>query len=296
MDSKAKVGDNVESGREDVGSTLDAPHQSTYQEVDVAPTKSTKSPAFQFYPRDFLSSRKVDRMSMTERGIYITLLAHCWIDRGLPTDLSELAAACRMKPAQFERIWSRGVVSQCFEFRNDRLVNPRLEVERKVQVEYSRKQREKAEKRWIADAGALPVSSSGNAPIPSHPIPSHSIPKGKKESAEPQSDSTPVVMTFPVVGDPEHPEWELRQARIDRLIEAYPNLDVQAQCRKARVWAQENPTKRKTAKGMPAFLFKWMDNATNRGGPRPALAATGTEGRGRTGVVKGQFEGLEEHD
>lgn len=160
------------------------PDQHRMEVDDVATLKSTKSPAFQFYPRDFLSSRKVDRMSMTERGIYITLLAHCWIDRGLPTDLSELAAACRMKRDQFERVWSKGVLNQCFELRGDRFVNPRLEVERKAQAEYSRKQREKAEKRWAADAGALPGSGSGNGSIPSHPISSHSIPKGKEDCAE----------------------------------------------------------------------------------------------------------------
>ena len=261
----------------------------------MATSKSSKSPAFQFYPRDFLSSRKVDRMSMTERGIYVTLLSHCWIDRGLPTDLSELAAACRMKLAQFERIWSKGALHHCFELRGDRFVNPRLERERQAQADYSRKQREKAEKRWVVNAVALPRTESGNALIPSHPIPSQSIPSHpkKRSSAEPHSDSTLVVMTFPVVGDPEHPEWELRQSRIDRLVEAYPHLDVLAQCRKARVWAEENPPKRKTAKGMPAFLFKWMDTATNRGGPRSALAATGTEGRGRTGAPpKGKYDGF----
>lgn len=149
----------------------------------MAKPQSSKSPAFQFYPRDFLVSRKVDRMSMTERGIYITLLAHCWIDRGLPNDLAELAATCRMKPAQFEKIWSSGALRQCFELRGDRFQNPRLEVERRAQAEYSKKQKEKAEKRWGANAGALPVVESGittlspgNAPLPSHPIPSHPIP------------------------------------------------------------------------------------------------------------------------
>lgn len=249
----------------------------------MATAKSTKSPAFQFYPRDFLVSPKVDRMSMTERGIYITLLAHCWIDRGLTTDLTELAALCRMKAPQFERIWTKGQLNRCFEVRADRFVNPRLELERRAQADYSKKQKEKAEKRWGANAGALPASGSGNAPIPSHPIPSHPDPKKRKASAEPHSDSSPVVMTFPVVGDPEHLTWELRQSRIERLVEAYPHLDVLAQCRKARVWAEENPPKRKTAKGMPAFLFKWMDTAANRGGPRPALAATGTEGTSNRG-------------
>lgn len=39
-----------------------------------------KSPAFQFYPRDFLSDVNVSTMTMEERGIYITLLCHCWLE------------------------------------------------------------------------------------------------------------------------------------------------------------------------------------------------------------------------
>lgn len=168
-------GDSNESERGPVVHTEPAPNH-TGVDPDMATAKSTKSPAFQFYPRDFLVSRKVDRMSMTERGIYITLLAHCWIDRGLTTDLAELAATCRMKVPQFERIWTRGQLRHCFELRGDRLQNPRLDVERRAQAEYSKKQKEKAEKRWEKNAGALPVSGTGIAPIPSHPTPTQPIP------------------------------------------------------------------------------------------------------------------------
>ncbi len=270
------------------------PDQQPTEGVDMATSKSSKSPAFQFYPRDFLSSRKVDRMSMTERGIYITLLAHCWIDRGLPTDMSELAYACRMKADKFERIWTRGVLHQCFELRNDRFVNPRLEVERKVQIDYSRKQKEKADKRWSVDAVALPHPASGNGSIPSLPIPSHSIPsRSKKEdSSEPPSVSSPAVLTFPTIG--KGPKfWALTEAQVVDWAGAYPGLDVRVQCERALRWVNANGCK--TAKGMPAFLVRWLNNATDRGGSRPVHAATGTTGRGRTGAPPpGKYDGIEE--
>jgi hypothetical protein len=41
------------------------------------------SPAFQFYPKDFLTDDKVENMTMRERGIYITLLCLCWRNNGL---------------------------------------------------------------------------------------------------------------------------------------------------------------------------------------------------------------------
>ena len=37
--------------------------------------KENKSPAFQFYARDFLADMKVQLMSMEQRGMYITLLS-----------------------------------------------------------------------------------------------------------------------------------------------------------------------------------------------------------------------------
>jgi len=42
------------------------------------------SPCFQFYPQDFLADLNVIEMTMEERGRYVTLLCHCWIENGLP--------------------------------------------------------------------------------------------------------------------------------------------------------------------------------------------------------------------
>jgi uncharacterized protein YdaU (DUF1376 family) len=141
-------GVSKEAGRERVGSTTHDPDQSPNEEVHVAPAKSTKAPAFQFFPRDFLSSPKVDRMQMTERGAYITLLCRCWLDNGLPTDLSELAHYCRMKPAQFERLWKSGKIRECFHERGGKLHNERLDAERKKQAAYYQRQSENARAKW----------------------------------------------------------------------------------------------------------------------------------------------------
>lgn len=42
-----------------------------------------KSPAFQFYPKDFLTDINVISMSLEERGAYITLLCYDWLEDGL---------------------------------------------------------------------------------------------------------------------------------------------------------------------------------------------------------------------
>lgn len=144
-----------------------------------AVSKSTKSPAFQFYPKDFLTDSRVRYMSMTERGIYITLLSMCWTDDGLPSDLVKLAHDCGMKAGQFQRLWDSGVLHECFYEKNGRLYNPRLDKERKIQSEYRRRQTDNANKRWDKpkDATAVPSHPSGNAPLP------RSLPRSLPQSA-----------------------------------------------------------------------------------------------------------------
>lgn len=89
-------------------------------------------------------------------------------------------------------------------------------------------------------------------------------------TAEPQSDSTPVVLTFPTVGP--HRTWALHQSHIDRWSDAYPTVNVEAEARKALAWIEAHLDKRKTSRGMPAFLVSWLGRAADRGGSSPAIA------------------------
>lgn len=79
-------------------------------------------------------------MSMTERGIYMTLMSRSWLDDGLSNDLGELAAFARMKRTQFERIWLNGPLHECF-YQDDagKLRNERQERERQKQAEFRRR-------------------------------------------------------------------------------------------------------------------------------------------------------------
>ena len=85
----------------------------------------------------------------------------------------------------------------------------------------------------------------------------------QQESAEPQGDSSPAILVFPVIGDRRTRTWPLTQERIEGWALAYPGLDVLAECRKAHAWVEAN--RPKTAKGMPAFLVRWLSKATNNG-------------------------------
>lgn len=135
-----------------------------------------KSPAFQFYPSDFLSDENVVLMNNIEVGCYIKLLCFCWKQGSIPSDVSKIAKLCNEPDDKMVELWSS--IKPCF--RNgqpDRLIHPRLEVERKKQANFSKERSESgkrgAEKRWknkdkdgsaiekpIAKNGSLSSSSS----------------------------------------------------------------------------------------------------------------------------------------
>jgi hypothetical protein len=87
------------------------------------------------------------------------------------------------------------------------------------------------------------------------------------------SEADPVVLLFPVVGGnggKGPAEWPLRHAKVAEYQQAFPGLDVLAHCRRALQWARDNPAKRKTFRGMPAFLWRWLAREQDRGHVRPA--------------------------
>ncbi len=98
---------------------------------------SNKSPAFQFYPNDWLSSPKIMMMTPAEEGAYIRLLAICWANDGLPDDDKRLAVLSRLGED-----WSEGSgdkIRACFTAKDGQLINERLAAERKKQKEWSKK-------------------------------------------------------------------------------------------------------------------------------------------------------------
>lgn len=93
-----------------------------------------KSPAFQFYPKDFLTDSHVAGMSLQERGAYITLLCLCWQEQSLPMDTKRLANMVGVPVRHFTRLWP--ALEVCFKLVDGRLIQPRLERERQKQIDY----------------------------------------------------------------------------------------------------------------------------------------------------------------
>ena len=94
------------------------------------------------------------------------------------------------------------------------------------------------------------------------PVPVH-VPVDKKvedSSATVENTVTePALLTFRTVGKPSH--WSLTQTQVDLWVLAYPQTDVLQEARKALAWLEAN--NRKTSRGMPAFLVRWLGKAAN---------------------------------
>lgn len=156
-----------------------------------------KSPAFQWYPADYLGSQRVQLLTLEEEGAYRRLLDYCWLHGSIPADISLLS-----------RLIGKGAsttlattVSTMFQPRGDRLVHDRLDAERRKQEQWreksakgGRKGAATRAKRGLQkpaeqhhDNGSLPnginqkptllssvfclPSSSSDTPIPELPVP-----------------------------------------------------------------------------------------------------------------------------
>lgn len=95
--------------------------------------RSNKAPSFQMYCGDFLSDINVRLMTMAQKGMYLTLLLHEWLEKSLPTNEKHLKVLCDNHP-DFDADWS--AIKHCFYEEDGRLYNPRLEKERKNNDEY----------------------------------------------------------------------------------------------------------------------------------------------------------------
>jgi uncharacterized protein YdaU (DUF1376 family) len=122
-----------------------------------------KAPAFQFYPADFLADENVALMTNQEIGCYIKLMCYCWREGSIPSDVAKIARLCGEDGLAMAELWT--AICSCFDTAIDdpsRLIHPRLESERKKQIEFRSERSESGKKganaRWNND-----LSKNGKA-------------------------------------------------------------------------------------------------------------------------------------
>jgi len=103
-----------------------------------------KSPAFQFYPKDFLSDQNVSLMTREAVGCYIILICQTWIHGHIPDDPKKLALLCGVSSKKLALLWPQ--IRPCFmedvvggEVTGKLMRHPRLDKEREIQKENRQK-------------------------------------------------------------------------------------------------------------------------------------------------------------
>lgn len=115
-------------------------------------------PAYQWYPKDILSSAKVQRMSLEAEGAYRRLLDYQWLNGSIPQSLGELARLCKgITKGRMLKLWDE--ISDCFITTADGsgFINLKLEIVRNSQKifreERSRSGKKGAEVKWNQQRG-----------------------------------------------------------------------------------------------------------------------------------------------
>jgi uncharacterized protein YdaU (DUF1376 family) len=128
---------------------------------------STKSPAFQFYAQDWLSSVDISLMTLAEEGAYHRLLCWAWTqeDCGLPSDDISLAHLSRLGDD-----WpkSKDKILRKFRPERGRLYNDRLLAERCKQADW----REKSS-RGGKNSALNRMRKGGSTTVPTNGQPTH---------------------------------------------------------------------------------------------------------------------------
>lgn len=132
----------------------------------------SKSPAFQFYPADWLSDLNIQLMTPLQRGVYITLLCHDWLNDGIPaSSIEQISGLGKDWNADSNSILrERFMAHPCH---SHKLTNGRLLVERLKQAKFSSERSESGKRgalsRWQSnnsqDGSAIkePIAKNGSS-------------------------------------------------------------------------------------------------------------------------------------
>ena len=92
--------------------------------------------------------------------------------------------------------------------------------------------------------------------------------KGMEDSATPQSAEPPAVL-IPLVDKSEYP---ITVEAVTEWQATYPGVNVLQELREMRAWSVANPANRKTAKGVNAFVVRWLSKEQDKGGTKSPYA------------------------
>ena len=84
------------------------------------------APAFMFYASDAIADKRYRLMSLQERGLLLSLLCECWVNRSMPTSPADIAKWLGFPPEEIKQALTDRVLSY-FDNQGGELVSPDLE-------------------------------------------------------------------------------------------------------------------------------------------------------------------------
>jgi uncharacterized protein YdaU (DUF1376 family) len=225
-----------------------------------------KSPWFKFYASDFLLDSKVDSLPLEAQAILVRMWAVISIDGKIPDDPKIISRLCRIDQMIYQKHHQN--LHQMFYKDDDNFLHS------------ERMERERGSYQRVVDARKFAVEcrenkrlTSNDASKPSSKQPSNGSSKTDQSESEsdirtktlclelPTEPSKPPVITLPLNDTTEHP---IHQEQVSEWVKLYPAVDVGQALRSMRGWLLNNPTKRKTKKGILRFANSWLSNAQDR--------------------------------
>lgn len=77
------------------------------------------------------------------------------------------------------------------------------------------------------------------------------------------AQDAPIVITIPLLG--REGEFAVTEAMVAEWQDAFPGVDVRRTLKRIRLWCLDNPTRRKTRRGVRRFLTGWLARDQDRG-------------------------------
>lgn len=97
------------------------------------------------------------------------------------------------------------------------------------------------------------------------------VPNGTSCAEPVKTDSTPPVVSL-ILNDKSF--FDVTNEDVARWKELYPAVDVMQELRKMAGWCESNPSKRKTRRGIKAFITSWLGRTQDQGGSQTNFGHT----------------------
>jgi len=227
----------------------------------------SKSPSFQWYPKDWETDETVLLMTFAERGFYVTCLNYAWLNDGLPEHLEQLHKVLGGGRSETKKLWNS--VKKSFFFDGKRWRNEKQERQRQASIEFSTKQKLSAKSRWLNKTPMplhMPDSCDGNATADALAMQSQCSPS-TSASATPkqQQQRAATAAWFAEVF------WKAWPVKENKPAAEKAARKIKPEERDAVVRGVENWTARILAMDHPIHASTWLNNRRWEDEPRPVI-------------------------